>query len=231
MTESIADIVLRLAHQQLAAEPNAKLDWIAPDSSSFPNVHLADRALSAAPVNSAGAESLAQETADRESLPSSVSPSPDLPSAQPRNREEVSFAEGDAPSSEHPPSNEFPHAIDAHSAPPLVPDLPPNRFDLSWHTEPETVFPAAPMIDSEVATPPARRSGRDDGNRQVEHVIETVGEHTQRLEEVLNELEQSMTSLLTTQLNSFHRLRDQAQEQERRWLEQTADRRASYSQP
>jgi hypothetical protein len=56
---------------------------------------------------------------------------------------------------------------------------------------------------------------------------ETIAEQSGRLEEVLSDLEQSLVSLFTTQIDALARLGEQARDQERRWVEQTANRRAA----
>jgi len=79
--------------------------------------------------------------------------------------------------------------------------------------------------------PPLRRGGSKDDSGDaydsgMQRLVNTLAEQGGQLEDVLSDLETSLTSLFTTQFESLSRLCEQARQQERRWVEQSANRRA-----
>ncbi len=66
-----------------------------------------------------------------------------------------------------------------------------------------------------------------DSDSPTQQFAETIADQGGRLEQVLSDLEHSLVSLFTAQIDALGRLAEQARDQERRWVEQTANRRAA----
>ncbi len=169
MTESISDIALRLAREQLAAERADAPEVLIPVQTEPPRADLSPEG------------TRDESRVGKHSLSGEQTTSPDPP------------------------------------GPPL-------------RRGGEDVRPAS-AFQSDDALHSARLPAADAGDRAVHQLVETVGEHGRRLEEVLSELERSLTTLFNTQLDAFRQLRDHAREQERRWVEQTTNRRTAYAPP
>ena len=78
---------------------------------------------------------------------------------------------------------------------------------------------------------PAARSATSASNSagqpSVDSISDTVHETSRQLEQTARDLENSLTRLFATQIETLQRLRDRVDEQERRWVEQQAARRAT----
>ena len=65
--------------------------------------------------------------------------------------------------------------------------------------------------------------------RDAQTMAETIGEHGRRMEELISGLEHSLAAMFATQTETVSRLRDRLLEHDRRWLEQSANRRAAFA--
>lgn len=93
-------------------------------------------------------------------------------------------------------------------------------------------FAAAPRAANERLqdTPlPEDSSATMPGNAGQRQFVEAVDDGSRQLEQALHDLESSLTNLFQTQIETLNRLRDQTQQHERRWTEQTAARRAAFA--
>jgi hypothetical protein len=76
-------------------------------------------------------------------------------------------------------------------------------------------------------SPPLLRGG--DEARDVQPIVASISEHGRRMEDMFGELEQSLAAMFATQAETVSRLRDRVLEHDRRWLEQSANRRAAFA--
>jgi hypothetical protein len=89
-----------------------------------------------------------------------------------------------------------------------------------------------PLSLTDAAQPAAHIDAADDANdRGLHSLAATISEHGRRVEDVMSDLEQSLTALFATQIAALQRLHDQARDHDRRWAEQNANRRASFAPP
>ena len=113
--------------------------------------------------------------------------------------------------------------------------LAPRCGSTSWATQSCTLTPVTGVhtlyVVFDGAAPQDGRLGTNSGDRGLHPLIEMIGEHGRRFEEALSSLEQSLTALFTTQIETLQRLRDQARDHYRRWAEQAANRRTAFSPP
>src|SRR5262249_46819551 len=77
-------------------------------------------------------------------------------------------------------------------------------------------------------SPPLLRGGGTEA-RDASPIVERISEHGRRMEEVMSGLEKSLVALFATQTETLNRLRDRLPEHDRRWLEQSANRRAAFA--
>ncbi len=61
--------------------------------------------------------------------------------------------------------------------------------------------------------------------------MDAIDDHGARFEQVLGDLEQSLSELFSKQIEILNHLGDTARQHERRWLEQSTTRRATFSSP
>ena len=64
------------------------------------------------------------------------------------------------------------------------------------------------------------------GDRETGRAVETINESGRRLEDAIGDLERAMMRLFNTQIEALARLRERAEDHERRWIEQANARRA-----
>jgi hypothetical protein len=67
------------------------------------------------------------------------------------------------------------------------------------------------------------------GDQGAPRLMDAIDDHGRHFEQVLSDLEQSLSRLFTTQIEILNHLGDTARQHERRWQEQSTTRRATYS--
>ena len=172
-----------------------------------PAVHSANNSPEVHETRSAAAQALPEQ------MPSQI----DLP-LTPTMGSQRDVAGGDADST----TSDW--RADASAIVPRDPPGPP------WPRGEDAAPEAAPFVLND-AVPPAEHFDTDAGDRGLPFLVETIADHGRRFEEVLSDLEQSLTALFTTQIETLQRLRDQARDHDRRWAEQSANRRTVFSPP
>jgi hypothetical protein len=75
--------------------------------------------------------------------------------------------------------------------------------------------------------PAARARTTTSSSQHDQSPVDSVNETSRQLEQTARDLETALTHLFTTQIETLQHLRDRVDEQERRWVEQQAARRAT----
>lgn len=95
-------------------------------------------------------------------------------------------------------------------------------------------YPFAPIDSAPLDAPDAASFSTDagdasqPGDRGFRQVQRALDEHGRQFEQIVGDLEAALTRLFGVQLDVLTRLREQADEHERRWVEHGAARRASF---
>jgi hypothetical protein len=230
MTDRIPEIVLRMAREQLAADAAAadlttpEPDLIAPDS-------FASEDTAGAPEELTGSGVSADSCGRDGGLAVTMTFSSDPP-YPPLRRGGMDGAAREQSATRSPEVGDPRPAVSPIGdwraiSPASVPRDPHCPALLRGG---EAARQAAPFRFGD-AVQPGDHSDNASDNRGVHQLLETIADHGRRFEEVLSDLEQSLAALFTTQIETLQRLRDQARDHDRRWTEQSANRRTAFSPP
>jgi hypothetical protein len=232
MNEQVSEIVLRLARQQLAAERGAEGQSIV----MFPQASAPQEFLPAAAHGLPAADSKGHEF--ETTAISSTEPSHPLvrTGGEVEGAVEFEIALSDVADSRANASSSdgtiasstvVPSEVDEHFTAPATEDR-------------TSLFPGLTGNQSHPPCPPLRRGGGDRATRAdqsdagahsqvLDAIIERIGDHGRRLDDALGELERSLAGLFASQTETLNHLRDRVLEHDRRWLEQSANRRAAFA--
>ena len=104
----------------------------------------------------------------------------------------------------------------------------PGTLLVSATEDSAALFSRFPGEQRDPPYPPLLRGGADTA-RDEPSIVERIDEHGRRMEDIVGGLEQSLAALFESQTETLNRLRDRVLEHDRRWLEQSANRRAAFT--
>ena len=87
----------------------------------------------------------------------------------------------------------------------------------------------ADTSNPDFATPPPVDYAATPADENARGLADAIDDHGRHFEQVLSDLEQSLSRLFTTQIEILNHLGDTARQHERRWQEQSTTRRATYA--
>jgi hypothetical protein len=245
MIETISEIVLRLAREQLAAEsPAESLAPLVVQQASVANLTSADlQGLPVAETNGVEFDTARTSSPDPPCPPLLRGGAVGGVASEINDQAIVSSSEGASASSPAVPfeldEQFFPQSAEVsrslyssligeqlHDSGPAV--APPTAPLVSATGERAGLFSRFAGEQRDPPYPPLLRGGAATA-RDEQSIVERIDEHGRRMEEVMTGLEQSLAALFASQTESLNRLRDRLLEHDRHWLEQAANRRAAFA--